>query len=117
MGPADLQPLFWTCSPSNNNADAYLRQATVEGLSPRLPADPARSSNAFAAEAVPNAAVPAVRMGVVLALRKLRGAELAQFVTDGDPQVQAEAARAICDENISRRDAGPRRTERQSVAE
>ena len=96
--PRDTQPLFDLLS-SNNNADAYVRQAAVEGLV-RATNDPAKLLAAYAAKPT-NAASPAVRLGVVLALRKQRGAELAQFVADGEPIVQAEAARAICDENIT----------------
>ena len=93
-----LQPLFDLLA-SNNNADAYVRQAAVEGLV-RATNDPAKLLAAYAAKPT-NAASPAVRLGVVLALRKQRGEQLAQFVADGDPVVQAEAARAICDENIT----------------
>ena len=49
---------------------------------------------------------PAVRMGVLLALRKHKSDKVAEFLTDTEPRIVAEAARAIYDErmmNSSRR--------------
>jgi quinoprotein glucose dehydrogenase len=40
---------------------------------------------------------PAVRMGVLLALRRLRDPEIARFLSDSDPRLVLEAARAIHD--------------------
>ena len=42
----------------------------------------------------------AIRMTAVLALRMTRSTEIAEFLTDADPVVRTEAARAIHDENI-----------------
>src|SRR5207237_754213 len=44
---------------------------------------------------------PPVRMGVALALRRMESGKLSTFLTDGDPRIAAEAARAIHDINIA----------------
>lgn len=44
---------------------------------------------------------PAIRMVVVLALRRMKSGDLAQFVSDTDPLVRVEAARAIYDLPVS----------------
>jgi quinoprotein glucose dehydrogenase len=74
---------------NNNDVDPYLRHAGVMGLVgigdlKRLlehASDPS----------------PAVRMGILLALRRLRSSELRRFLNDSDPFLVAEAARAIND--------------------
>ena len=44
--------------------------------------------------------VPAVRMGVLLALRKHESDKVAEFLTDAEPRIVAEAARAIYDDRM-----------------
>ena len=72
----------------NADRDAFLRHAGVMALS-KL-ADPAR----LLAEADKD---PAVRMSVLLALRRLGRPEVAHFLSDGQPDLVLEAARAIND--------------------
>ena len=43
---------------------------------------------------------PPVRMGVLLALRKLGSDKVVEFLTDSEPRIVAEAARAIYDERM-----------------
>lgn len=83
---------------SNDNQDAYLRHAAVEALaeSSKYPVD---LFNAWT-WSKPGSDTPAVRLGVVLALRKLGGKQLAEFLSDADPRVVAEAARAIHDQDL-----------------
>jgi quinoprotein glucose dehydrogenase len=45
--------------------------------------------------------VPAVRLGVLLALRKHKSAKCATFLPDTDPRIVAEAARAVYDVRIA----------------
>ncbi|HET6574609.1 MAG TPA: PVC-type heme-binding CxxCH protein, partial [Fimbriiglobus sp.] len=90
-------PLF-NLLKTNDNQDAYLRHAAVEALaeSSKHPVD---LFNAWT-WSKPGSDTPAVRLGVVLALRKLRGKQLAEFLTDPDPRIVAEAARAIHDQDL-----------------
>jgi quinoprotein glucose dehydrogenase len=81
---------------ANANADAYLRQAAVEGLV-RATRNPCDLLTAWKSSQLDT---PAVRLGVVLALRKLQCRRLGEFLADPDPQVQAEAARAIYDQEL-----------------
>jgi quinoprotein glucose dehydrogenase len=77
----------------NNNQDPYLRHAGVMAL--------ARSP--FQAEilAAANDTSPAVRLAVLLALRRQGSAEVARFLSDSDQLVVDEAARAINDVPIA----------------
>jgi quinoprotein glucose dehydrogenase len=83
----------------NADADAYLRHAAVVGLVGQT-AD-ARELKASWMAVRDRYDVPAVRLGVVLALRRHRGGELADFLTDADPRIVAEAARGVYDERIA----------------
>ena len=76
----------------NNNKDVAIRHAASYGLS--LIGD----AEAIAAEAKSKGA--AARLGAMLALRRLDSPLLAQFLNDEDPQVVAEAARAIYDKRV-----------------
>ena len=94
-----FEPLFDILI-ANNDQDPYLRQAAVEGL--------VRGSesgndlyNAWKLSNIKYKS-PAVRMGVVLALRKLQGEPLAEFLADADPKIADEAARAIYDEHVTK---------------
>ena len=74
---------------ANNNKDKYLRHAAVMGLTgcaePKTLRRLAQDASA------------AVRMGAVLALRRLNSPDAALFLDDSDPAVATEAARAIND--------------------
>lgn len=87
---------------ANADKDPYLRNAAVVGLT-KLARNPADLVNVWK-QAVQQSRekydVPAVRLGVVLALRKAKSERLAEFVGDSDARVATEAARAIHDERI-----------------
>ena len=92
---------------ANNDKDPYLRQAGVMGLV-HMARNPADLLNVWKRAAEQDNAkynVPAVRMGLVLAFRKTREPKIAEFLSDSDPRIVAEAARAIYDERISGGDA------------
>lgn len=75
----------------NNNRDAYLRHAAVMGLyhlGMRSIDLPETHDSA------------AVRLGLVLAYRRLKDPAVCRFLTDPDPLVATEAARAVHDEQI-----------------
>jgi quinoprotein glucose dehydrogenase len=78
----------------NDDADAYLRHAGVMGLSGIAASQPKL------VWALADDSSSAVRMGVLLVMRKLRTAEVARFLNDPDPRVALEAARAIYDTAI-----------------
>jgi len=77
----------------NNNQDPYLRHAAVMGL--------------VAMEDVPSLITaasdpsPAVRLGVLLALRRLSKPEAAKFLADSDPRIATEAGLAIYEAPIN----------------
>lgn len=77
---------------ANNNTDAYLRHALVMGL--------LGSEDREALAAAISDASPAVRLGVLLTLRRLGSSELARFLNDSDPYLVREAALAINDAPI-----------------
>lgn len=84
---------------SNADKDIYLRQACVQALVTMAAGD----GNAFAdiwKQAKDKYDVPAVRMGVCLALRRLKSEKIEQFLSDAEPKIVDEAARAIHDENL-----------------
>ena len=91
------QPLFDLLK-SNADADAYIRQAAVEGLvqATRNPVDLLNywKSNKD------NNDVPAVRLGVLLALRRMNAKQMAEFLNDVDTGIVTEAARGIYDESV-----------------
>ncbi|MBX3179602.1 MAG: HEAT repeat domain-containing protein [Candidatus Hydrogenedentes bacterium] len=76
----------------NDNKDAYLRHAAVIGL--RGTAEEA------ALAALAYDPTPAVRLGALLTLRRLKSPETARFLTDSDAFIVAEAVRAIHDAPI-----------------
>ncbi len=75
----------------NNDEDAYLRHATVMGLV-RDNIGPSGVETILKGAADPS---PAVRLGVLLALRRLGRPEVAKFLDDADPRVATEAGLAI----------------------
>jgi quinoprotein glucose dehydrogenase len=74
---------------ANANTDVYLRHAGVMGLVGTA------DISALLSAAKDNSS--AVRMGVLLAMRRLQLPEIAQFLHDADPTLVVEAARAIND--------------------
>jgi quinoprotein glucose dehydrogenase len=111
--PRSIAPLLSVLRKDLTN-DPVLRHAVAIGLAgSSLPDLPLVSANAIAPEA-PSAApgiqnlVDAavkdpetrVRLGAVVALRRLRSPALAAFLKDSDPLVVTEAVRAIHDESV-----------------
>jgi quinoprotein glucose dehydrogenase len=73
----------------NADKDAYLRHAGVMGL--------AESGAKDVWMKAADDASPAVRMAVLLALRRTNDADVARYLNDSDPKLVVEAARAIND--------------------
>lgn len=84
---------------ANDDVDAYLRHAAVVGLAGAT-AD-GRELWAGWSAVRDRYDVPAVRLGVALALRRHRAPQLAEFLNDTDPRVAAEAARGVYDERVT----------------
>jgi len=80
---------------ANDDQDAYLRHAASLALARIAEAAPAQTEQIVALHAHPSRAV---RMGAVLALRRLSEAGISQFLSDEDEYVVTEAARAINDD-------------------
>jgi quinoprotein glucose dehydrogenase len=78
---------------ANNDADPTLRHAGVMAL--------IGCNDRSALLAAANDSVAAVRMAVLLALRRLGSPEVARFLNDADPKLVLEAARAINDVPIT----------------
>ena len=94
---AAYKPLFDLLK-SNADKDVYVRQAAVQGLV-TMTRNPDDLLNAWKG-AKKDYDTPAVRMGMVLALRRMGCKKLNEFLADGDPKIVAEAARAIHDQNL-----------------
>lgn len=86
-------PALFETLRANNNVDLYLRHAGVMGLTGT------RNVALLAAAAADNS--PAVRIGALLALRRLESPEVARFLRDPDPAVVRETALAINDVPIN----------------
>lgn len=90
-GTPSAIPSLVTLLESNNDTDPFLRHAAVHGLAgigkvpplARLASHPSR----------------AVRIGAVVALRRLGAREVTAFLGDADPAVRAEAVRALHDDD------------------
>jgi quinoprotein glucose dehydrogenase len=80
---------------TNNDKDPYLRHAVVMGLVDGTH-NPLDLWNAWTL-AKAKYDVPAVRLGILLALRKLGSDKTAEFLSDPETSIVAEAARAIYD--------------------
>jgi quinoprotein glucose dehydrogenase len=76
----------------NDNTDPVLRHALCSAL--------AGCNDSVLLLAASNDPSTAVRLGAIVALRRLKHVGLAKFLQDADPLVVAEAARAIHDESI-----------------
>lgn len=88
---------------ANNDKDPYLRHAAVMGLYYicRNSADLLNVWKPLKEREPQKYDVPAVRMGIVLALRKHKsGDPIVEFLTDSDPRIVAEAARALYEERL-----------------
>jgi quinoprotein glucose dehydrogenase len=86
-------PALLAALKANNNADAYLRHAIIVAL--------VGSNNVPALTAAIKDPSPAVRLGTLLALRRLKHADVAKFLADTDSTIAREAAIAINDEPIN----------------
>ncbi|HZN65704.1 MAG TPA: PVC-type heme-binding CxxCH protein, partial [Tepidisphaeraceae bacterium] len=77
---------------ANNDRDPYLRHAGVMAMVGIRDPDPLRATL--------SQSKPASRLAVLLTLRRLRSPHVAEFLSDPDPRIVLEAARAINDEPI-----------------
>lgn len=84
-----IQPLIAQLE-ENNDSDAYLRHASTLAL--------ARIGQVAPLAALHNHPSKAVRLGAVIALRRLESPELSKFLEDSDEFIVTEAARAIHDD-------------------
>ncbi len=89
----DAAPALLDALRANNDADNFLRHALVMGL--------VGAHNLDALAAAANDESRAVRLGVLLAYRRLALADAAQFLKDSDRLIVREAARAINDVPIT----------------
>ena len=90
---ADAAAVLFTALSANNNEDLYLRHALVMGL--------VGGNNRAALTAAISDGSPAVRLGVILAMRRLQMPEIAKFLGDSDAYLVREAALAINDVPIT----------------
>ncbi len=93
FGRVEALPALYVMLKQNADKDPYIRHAGVMGLS--------RIGDVDALLARAHDESSAVRMGVLLALRRLQRPEIALFLDDSDPALVLEAARAINDEPIN----------------
>ncbi|MBI4626036.1 MAG: HEAT repeat domain-containing protein, partial [Verrucomicrobia bacterium] len=90
---AGAAPALLAALRANNDTDNYLRHALVMGL--------VGGNNVAALTGAIGDRSRAVRLGVLLALRRLGRAEVAKFLADSDPWIVRDAAVAINDEPIA----------------
>ena len=93
LGRVEAMPALFALLKQNADSDPYIRHAGVMGLSMIGDVD------ALLTEAHNPSA--SVRMGVLLALRRLQRPEIDSFLQDESPALVLEAARAINDEPIN----------------
>jgi quinoprotein glucose dehydrogenase len=93
LGRADAIPALFALLERNADQDAYLRHAGVMGL--------ASIGKVDALAAAAHHPSSAVRMGVLLAFRRLQRPEISIFLKDPNPALVLEAARAINDEPVN----------------
>ena len=91
-------PLFELLK-TNNDKDPYLRHATVTGLTYATDGDSTALGYVWKI-AKDKYDDPPVRMGVLVALRKLESDKTAEFLNDPEPRIVAEAARAVYDTRL-----------------
>ncbi|MBP7140300.1 MAG: HEAT repeat domain-containing protein [Opitutaceae bacterium] len=92
LGRTEATPALIELIRENADRDLYLRHAGVMGL--------VGCRNLSALEAASGDPSRSVRLGVLLAYRRLNRPEIAGFLADSDPFLVAEAARAINDAPI-----------------
>lgn len=92
IGAAKSAPAILEMLTENNNEDPIVRHAGIMAL--------AGIGDTAKIAALAKGQGPAVRLAVVVALRKLGGVEVADFLTDPDQLVTLEAARAVYDTPI-----------------
>jgi len=97
-GGADAYRPLFALLKANDDKDVYLRHAAVAALARMTTGQPCDLLTAF--DATTGHDTPAVRLGVVLALRRLQCPRVARFLTDADPRVVVEAARAVYDTGL-----------------
>ncbi|MGL4419844.1 MAG: hypothetical protein ACRCZF_04185, partial [Gemmataceae bacterium] len=95
---ASAKPLYEKLK-SNADGDVYIRHAVVDALARTLLTEATAQSVYGSLSAAEK--TPAVRLGQALVLRRLQSAKLAEFLSDEDPRIVAEAARGIHDDNIT----------------
>jgi quinoprotein glucose dehydrogenase len=93
FGRTEAIPDLFELLRQNGDSDPYIRHAGVVGLS--------RIGDVSALLAKAHDQSSAVRMGVLLALRRLHRSEIALFLEDKEPSLVLEAARAINDEPVN----------------
>jgi len=93
LGQRTAVPALLAVLQSNADADPHLRHAAVFALSRCAPVDDLLVAAGNANESI--------RMGVLLTLRRLQRNEISRFLTDPNPRLVTEAARAIADLPIS----------------
>lgn len=93
FGRSEALPGLYAMLKENADKDPFLRHAGVMGLS--------RIGDVDALLAAAHDDSTAVRMGVLLALRRLQRPEIGLFLQDRDPALVLEAARAINDEPVT----------------
>ena len=101
--PVDTYMPLFDLLQANADKDVYLRQAAVQGLvgMARNGEDVFTVWRTACGASREKYDTPSVRMGVVLALRRLNSAFLEVFLQDKDAKIAVEAARAIHDTNIA----------------
>jgi quinoprotein glucose dehydrogenase len=90
---------FFAVLKANNDADPYIRHAVVHALE-MYQSDWSSVYSAWK-DSRDQYDTPAVRLGLVLVLRRHKNEHVAEFLRDIDPKVAVEAARAIHDERIA----------------
>jgi quinoprotein glucose dehydrogenase len=93
IGQRSAVPAVLALLKDNDDKDPYLRHAGVMAL--------AWIGDMDAVLAAAQDASPAVRMGALLAMRRLQRPEIAMFLKDPAPALVLEAARAINDEPVN----------------
>jgi len=94
LGRAEAAPALFQMLAENDNVDPILRHAAVMGLVG------IGNQNGVLADAAENP-LPAVRLGALLAMRRLGSPLAALWLNDGQAPIVLEAARAIYDVPIS----------------
>ncbi len=89
LGRKEAIPAAIAMLRENDDKDAVIRHSAVMAL--------VGSNDPAAILAAAKGESPAVKLGIVVALRRLKDSHVADFLSDGDPRVVLEAARAIND--------------------